>query len=38
MSQVDMRLELFAVPVTDVDRAKDFYVTRPASTPTTTTW
>ena len=26
MSQVQMRLELFAVPVTDVDRAKAFYV------------
>ena len=26
MSQVEMRLELFAVPVTDVDRAKAFYV------------
>lgn len=26
MSQVDMRLELFSVPVTDVDRAKAFYV------------
>jgi predicted enzyme related to lactoylglutathione lyase len=28
MSQVEMRLELFAVPVTDVDRAKDFYVNK----------
>ena len=28
MSQVDMRLELFTVPVTDVDRAKDFYVNK----------
>ena len=26
MSQVEMRLELFAVPVSDVDRAKAFYV------------
>jgi predicted enzyme related to lactoylglutathione lyase len=26
MSQVNMRLELFSVPVTDVDRAKAFYV------------
>jgi predicted enzyme related to lactoylglutathione lyase len=26
MTKVDMRLELIAVPVTDVDRAKDFYV------------
>ena len=25
---MDMRLELFAVPVTDVDRAKDFYVNK----------
>ena len=28
MSQVEMRLELFAVPVSDVDRAKDFYVNK----------
>ena len=28
MSQVEMRLELIAVPVTDVDRAKDFYVNK----------
>ncbi len=26
MANPQMRLELFAVPVTDVDRAKDFYV------------
>ena len=26
MADPEMRLELFAVPVTDVDRAKDFYV------------
>ena len=38
MSQVEMRLELFAVPVTDVDRAKDFYVNNAGSTPTTITW
>ncbi len=25
---MDMRLELFSVPVTDVDRAKDFYVNK----------
>ncbi len=25
---MDMRLELFAVPVSDVDRAKDFYVNK----------
>ena len=34
---MDFKLELVAVPVTDVDRAKAFYVDRPASTPTTTT-
>ena len=26
MANPEMRLELFAVPVSDVDRAKDFYV------------
>ena len=26
MSKVQMKLELIAVPVSDVDRAKDFYV------------
>ncbi len=34
---MDYKLELVAIPVTDADRAKAFYVDRPASTPTTTT-
>ena len=34
---MDMKLELVPIPVTDVDRAKAFYVDRSASTPTTTT-
>ena len=33
MSQVDMRLELFSVPVTDVDRAKAFYVDKAGFNP-----
>ena len=37
--QTDMNwtLELVAIPVTDVDRAKAFYADQVASTPTTTT-
>ncbi len=34
---MDWKLELVAIPVSDVDRAKDFYTSRPASMPTTTT-
>ena len=34
---MDFKLELVPIPVTDVDRAKAFYVDAPASTPTTTT-
>jgi hypothetical protein len=34
---MDWKIELVAIPVTDVDRAKTFYVERPASTPTTIT-
>ena len=34
---MDYKLELIAVPVSDVDRAKAFYVDQAASTPTTTT-
>jgi predicted enzyme related to lactoylglutathione lyase len=30
---MDMRLELFAVPVSDVDRAKDFYVEKAGFNP-----
>jgi predicted enzyme related to lactoylglutathione lyase len=30
---MDMRLELFAVPVTDVDRAKEFYVEKAGFNP-----
>jgi predicted enzyme related to lactoylglutathione lyase len=33
MTMVQMRLELFAVPVSDVDRAKAFYVERVGFTP-----
>ena len=33
---MDIKLELIAVPVTDVDVAKDFYVRRSGSTPITT--
>ena len=36
-SRMDCRLELIAVPVSDVDRAIAFYGTRSASTSTTTT-
>ena len=34
---MDWKLELVAVPVSDVDRAKAFYTERSASSPTTTT-
>jgi hypothetical protein len=34
---MDWKLELVAVPVSDVDRAKAFYTTRSASRPTMTT-
>ena len=33
---MDMKLELVAVPVTDVDRAKDFYVQAGSCSTTTT--
>ena len=33
----EMHLELIQVPVTDIDRAKTFYVEKSAPTPTTTT-
>ena len=36
-SNVDFKLELVVVPVSDVDRAKAFYWTRPASAWTSTT-
>ena len=34
---MDMKLELVAVPVTDVDRAKAFYVEKIGFNPITTT-
>ena len=34
---MDWKIELVAIPVTGVDRAKSFYVDRSVSTPTTTT-
>jgi len=34
---MDWKIELIMVPVTDVDRAKAFYVDRVGFTPTTTT-
>ena len=34
---MDWKLELVAVPVADVDRAKAFYVDKVGSSPTTTT-
>jgi hypothetical protein len=34
---MDWKIELVAIPVSDVDRAKSFYVEKPASMPTTTT-
>ena len=33
MAKVDMRLELIAVPVSDVDRAKEFYVEKAGFNP-----
>lgn len=33
---MDWKIELVFVPVTDVDRAKEFYVDKLGSTPTTT--
>jgi hypothetical protein len=35
---MDWKLELVAIPVSDVDRAKAFYVGRRGSCPTTITW
>ena len=34
---MDFKLELVAIPVTDVDRAKAFYADQVVSSPTTTT-
>ena len=34
---MDWKLELVAIPVSDVDRAKAFYTSRSASSPTTIT-
>ncbi len=34
---MDWKLELVVVPVLDVDRAKDFYIEKPAFTWTSTT-
>ena len=34
---MDWKLELVAIPVSNVDRAKTFYTERSPSTPTTTT-
>jgi hypothetical protein len=31
--RVDIKLELVLIPVSDVDRAKDFYTHRPDATP-----
>ena len=34
---MDFKLELVAIPVTDVDRAKNFYTEQVGFTPNTTT-